>query len=1091
MNTHLDELSINFVMKKQTNMPATLRWSLESLWFYRWRHLIFVLTAALSAAILSAALSAGDSLQAGLQRDLRLRLGNTRSAVILTEGLFPASLAERLGESEASLLLRGEMLDANGVVCADKVNILGVPEYGTTAAAAPGSVGVNSRAAEIVDSFGSDRWSYRFEKPSLFPVELPLGSVAAQRMERRTVSGVRPVIAALITPDFDPSPATVLPINIQLPYADLAAQADVEGMVNILLSCKSPAELTAALQRSLTTADIGLQIDFINGLSAVKSSRVFLPDDFCRALTASGAVCQWANFQLADEFASASGASTPYSFVGAITPDNTLLPVGMRDNQIVINTWLADTLSLKLGDELTMHWRRFEAGGELVAKTQVFEVCKILTMEQAAAVKQLMPELPGLAGVDSCADWNIGLPMDEEKLEDPANETYWKGWRETPKALITFAAGKDLFSSYFGEAMSVRVQAKPDFIEDLLREIDPARLGFNVRPLWQEGVAAALGSTDFRGLFVGMAFILMISALILAGLSLSLALDARKLEPALFSALGLSRVRVVTMISVEWVPAIACGAIAGSFAGSLLARALIWSLSRFWSEAVAGARLAFYFSWQAVLLSALITFVLLSLMLLRRVYKFSASPPVEIMRQSGVLLMEEPGRIATLIRRVAGPLCAAGAVVVIVLSRTSVETNGAFFGAGFLLMISMLFFIKGGAELWFASLSARQRVVGDPFKSGVVQALHSGARGRSLTILLATGVFLTVGMLAMKHDPAAGSELSSSGSGGFASIMYSTLPQTLADGIDMARRVTGSNEVVPIRVRDGDEAGCMNMSVPQVPRLYALSVSQMAGLRAFEPDGAGGIWSTIYDQPEEGVIPALAADQAMLQYSLKMKAGDEITYPGSDGRLWRIRIVGTLPVRVSVLQGGLILNEEHFLKMFPMEGYRLWLCDYAPYQLRVAASLKHRYPEPGIRVETTVERLRVLGRMEASYLDMFLVLGALGLALGIIGVILVIVRSVEERCYEFAVMQAVGLKKQAILLLVLTEYGALIMTGLLSGLIPAIIAIQPAARALYSAPSWGLIGGVVLALTLSAVFAVITGTFYALRGFDVSLLKRE
>lgn len=283
----------------------------------------------------------------------------------------------------------------------------------------------------------------------------------------------------------------------------------------------------------------------------------------------------------------------------------------------------------------------------------------------------------------------------------------------------------------------------------------------------------------------------------------------------------------------------------------------------------------------------------------------------------------------------------------------------------------------------------------------------------------------------------------------------------------------------------------MNMSVPQVPRLYALSVGEMAGLRAFEPEGSGGIWSALYDLQEQGVIPALAADQAMLQYSLKMKAGDEITYPGSDGRLWRIRIVGTLPVRVSILQGGLILNEEHFLKMFPVEGYRLWLCDYAPYQLRVDGSLKYRYPEPGIRVETTVERLRALGRMEASYLDMFLVLGALGLWLGIIGVALVIARSVEERCYEFAVMQAVGLKKRAILLLVLTEYGALILTGLISGLIPAIIAIQPAARALYSAPSWGLVGGVVLALTLSAIFAVTAGTLYALRGFDVSLLKRE
>jgi len=1078
-------------VKTKNNRSTAIRWSKESLRFYKWRHLIFAFTAALAAAVLSAALSAGDSLQAGLQRDLRLRLGAVRSAVIFKEGLFPASLAQRVGDSEAALMLRGEILDTTGTVCADKVNILGVQESSTSVATDPGAVAVNSRAAEIVHSMGRGLWSYRFEKPSLFPVELPLGNSGDQKMERRVVSALRPVAASLITSDFDPSPATVLPVNIQVPYAYLAQQSGVEGMANLLLSRKSPEELLAALKTSLAATDVGLQVNFTNGLSEVKSAQVFLPDALCRSLRAAGVECRWANFHLADELVSASGLSTPYSFVGAVTPDSNLLPSGMSDDQIVINQWLADKLALKVGDDLTMKCRRFESGGQLIEKKQVFKICKILEMEQAAAVKKRMPAMPGLAGVDSCADWDIGMPMDEAKLKDPANEAYWKEWKETPKALITFLAGKDLFGSYFGEAMSVRVKGDPALVANLLRGVEPAELGFNVRALWQEGVAAARGSTDFRGLFVGMAFILMIAALILAGLSLSLTLDLRKTEPALFSALGITRGRVVTMISLEWIPAIAFGAIAGGLAGAALARSLIWSLSRFWSDAVAGAEIGFSFSWQAVLVSTLITFVLLALILIHHIYKYAASQPVEIMRQSGVPLITQPGRVAHFIRRMTGPVCAAGALVIIFLSGGSVQANGAFFGAGFLLMISMLFFIRSGAELWHAAASSEPRVIGGPLKSGVVRALQSGSRGRTLAILLATGVFLTIGMLAMKHDPAAGSELSSSGSGGFAAIVHSTLPQNFEDGIDLAVRVTGSSRVVPIRVRDGDEAGCMNMSVPQIPRLYGLPVSEMAELRAFEPEDAGGLWSVLYDQPEEDVIPALAADQAMLQYSLKMKAGDEITYPGSNGRMWRIRIVGALPVRVSVLQGGLILNEEHFLKMFPVEGYRMWLCDYAPYKLRADGDLKARYPEPGVRVETTVERLRLLGRMESSYLDMFLVLGALGLALGIFGVVLVIARSVEERRYEFAVMQAVGLKKQEIMLLVLTEYGALILTGLISGLIPALIAIQPAARALHSGVSWGLVGGVVLVLTFSAVISVAAGTLYALRGFDVSLLKRE
>jgi hypothetical protein len=31
--------------------------------------------------------------------------------------------------------------------------------------------------------------------------------------------------------------------------------------------------------------------------------------------------------------------------------------------------------------------------------------------------------------------------MDDERLNDAANEAYWKAWRETPKAFLTHAAG--------------------------------------------------------------------------------------------------------------------------------------------------------------------------------------------------------------------------------------------------------------------------------------------------------------------------------------------------------------------------------------------------------------------------------------------------------------------------------------------------------------------------------------------------------------------------------------------------------------------------------------------------------------------------
>jgi hypothetical protein len=80
-----------------------------------------------TAAIFCAALLTGESLQASLRAGLRARLGAIRSVALLTDGVFPADMAQRLPGSEAALLLRGELLNAEGVVCASDAQVIGRP----------------------------------------------------------------------------------------------------------------------------------------------------------------------------------------------------------------------------------------------------------------------------------------------------------------------------------------------------------------------------------------------------------------------------------------------------------------------------------------------------------------------------------------------------------------------------------------------------------------------------------------------------------------------------------------------------------------------------------------------------------------------------------------------------------------------------------------------------------------------------------------------------------------------------------------------------------------------------------------------------
>jgi ABC-type lipoprotein release transport system permease subunit len=1121
-------------------------WVKRSLSYYRTRHLAFAGTVALTTAILCAALLTGESLRQGLGRDLRARLGAVRAAVFFPEGLFPVTLAQRLHGAQAALLLKGELLTSDSVMCANDAQILGAA--GVAGAASGAESGLltavpNERARAAMR--GEDG-AVRFEKPALFSSELPLGAVKEARMARRAVTLATERLAGtlalqdtnLLTPDFALRAASVLPVNVRLPYDALAEAAGVPGMANLLVSASTPKAFARELAGALTPEDAGFVLETTNGTTVVKNRRVFLPKAVPEALAAAGLTPSLATFHLADSFEAGNreapdGATTngiasrttPYGFVAAVTPDGACVPRDLKDGEIVINAWLAETLGVKTNEALTVRWRRFEAGGRLAADSRAFRVRAVISTDAAATARGAMPVFPGLAGVDSCAAWDVGLPMDGEKLKDAANEAYWKQWRETPKAFITFAAGKACFGTVFGEAMSVRVSADGAAVRRALKSLAPAQSGFVVQPVWEEGLEAAKGSTDFRLLFAGMAFVLMAAALLLSALSLSLALEARKSEVALFSALGWSRGKVVRTLAAEWSVPLALGAIAGGGLGAALARALVWSLARFWNEAFAGASMAFHFSLPVASVAASVSAGLSLAVLLSTVNRFARRCPAELWQgvgaEDGGPRTEDSGR-RTLWESMAGGVLAVAALALMMLSPSGAAANGVFFGAGLLLMLSLLLFVKTAA----AAGRARGNGAGKagPVRAGVCRALQVPRRSAPVVILLATGTFLTLGILSMKHDPAEGCERASSGSGGFASMVTSVSAIDRERGLEMARRVSGGKGVVPVRVREGDEAGCLNMSQPQTPRLLGLDARAMARARAFEPETSGGIW-TLLEQPlADGTVPALAADQTMLQYSLKAKAGlkdgSVLNVAGADGTAWRVRIVGVLPVRSGILQGALILDERQFAQMFPEAGYRLWLSDYAPYLLREAADervgsrgrspsrgkepplegetlssreagARLRHPEPGVTVETVEERLRMLGSVESAYLDIFLVLGGLGVVLGVAGIALVIQRGVEERRGELALLSAVGLPRQTVMRLLAAEYGVLVLAGLVVGLAPALVAIQPAARALQGSLQWQAMAGILAAMFGSAAASVALAAWLASRRYGPEVLKDE
>ena len=180
-------------------------------------------------------------------------------------------------------------------------------------------------------------------------------------------------------------------------------------------------------------------------------------------------------------------------------------------------------------------------------------------------------------------------------------------------------------------------------------------------------------------------------------------------------------------------------------------------------------------------------------------------------------------------------------------------------------------------------------------------------------------------------------------------------------------------------------------------------------------------------------------------WGLKKKTGDMIVYPDESGKEIKLKLVGQLPMRLSVFQGSLLISDEAFTRSFPSEaGFRAFLIDAPPDKApEIAARLNRDFARYGMEAVPAVQRLREFYAVESTYLAMFLLLGGLGLILGAGGVASVVLRTVFERRSEIGLLHALGYKRTTVLRLLLAEHGLLVLAGMAFGAIAATASILP------------------------------------------------
>jgi len=909
------------------------------------------------------------------------------------------------------------------------------------------------------------------------------------------------------------------PNNVMVDLAWLQRTTELKGRANILLAgtardaVVSREDLELALDEVLTLEDAGLRIRQISLSSpaVLTSERVFFAPPVSDAVLSMGDAAGTLTYLVNTITHGDSGRAIPYSFVSAVSPsDDPILspvPADMEDDQIIINRWLASHLQAGPGDIVSMDYYRLTPANHLTEQSRIFKVRDVLEMEDAARLRDMVPAFPGLTDVDNCRDWDIGMPMDEAKLSDAANQAYWDGYRTTPKAFVTLKAGREMWSNRFGDLTGVRFLTGEKAAvrsEDIAALLEPAPLGLVFLPVRQQAQKAVDSAVDFGGLFLGLSVFLIASALMLTGLLFVFSLEKRAPEMGTLLAVGFPASRVHTLYLAEGLAVAIAGAAAGGLFGTLYTRVLIGGLGNIWKGAVAQSAIVYHGEPATILTGSVLTAGCGFLVMVIQVRYLGRSPVRRLL--SGVLSDGRAGTssgksgtavliISAVCFVIAGAVSFQGAV------RWSENPAPSFFLAGTLILIAGL-----ALTWWFMGRM-------DHSHGGRVSVTGLGIRNtarrkvRSLTVagLMACACFMVFSVSAMRTDSSAVGAGRKSGTGGFGLFVQSTIPLPGNPGsrAGRARLGLGGQEpirdemVVPVKVGQGDDASCFNLNRAQTPRLLGIDPELMSQRGAFGSDGTEDIWQSLKNLTQEGFIPALAGDSDTALWNLDLKAdrekGDLLNYRDELGREFQVRLVGTLPVRKSIFQGSIIISLSHFTDLYPSrEGWGSFLVDTAPGEMKkIGQYLERRLSRYGVEALPAGERLREFYTVENTYLAIFLVLGGLGLALGTVGLGVLLFRNAFERRSELALLTAVGYDTRSLMAVLFTEHFILFAFGIVWGTGAAALAVLPALAAPGSTLPWGTIVSVFILILLTGTISAAFSARAALRGNLLAALNKE
>ncbi|MBW6534704.1 MAG: FtsX-like permease family protein [Mariniphaga sp.] len=1077
---------------------------LKSFLHYLKANLLVALGVAISTMVLTGSLIIGDSVRHSLEQTTFFRLGETTHLVAVTERYFRQEMADEMEadnpEIQAApiLLLEGVAVADGGQRRVNRVQIVGVEtnfekiaQSGIYAELEGNEIVISNNLAERLEVGEGGNILVRIKKASLIPMNAPFVSAEETSVSLRAT--IKKVVDKEEMGRFSLKTSQTAPYNIFISIDRLNRLMEFEGKANhILVSSDLKAgEVRKSVENCLTPVDAGLKMKYIvaTGELEISTERVFMEPKVAQILEklpgskpmityfVNGISTNLHQSQLISTNLHQS-LSIPYSFVSSLEGNQ------LADNEIILTQWAADDLGAQPGDTISIKYLEIGPLRQLIDRGDDFILKEIVPMSKVWADSTRMPWLPGLSDAGHCREWDAGVPIDLDAIRDK-DEDYWTEWGGAPKAYVSLNKALEMWENRFGVYTAVRYPAE-SFNEEKYRQvfaenIRPSDLGMAVEPIREAGLRAARQGTDFSGLFLGLSFFILIAAIILTALLFRLNIETRSAEVGILSALGFKEKQVRSFFLLEGFAVALAGGLLGLALSVFYTKAVFQILNSLWFDIVRTNVLLIKIYPFTLVLGLIISLAVSLGAIFISIYRYQNRKTAELQKRTGSE-MKKSRRLAL------DALMWISLVIPVVLLLMQLIRSGA--------LNPMLFFLSGGLLLHGLLLAYRKILLGMEIqKTGKIRLEKLSRlnlarnRGRSLTvvILFALGTFLVISTGSYKLDLFANAQDKSSGTGGFLWFAETTMP-VLYNLNDPGKRADeGIYEdftAVQFRQVEGDDASCLNLNRIEQPAILGVNpevlsgrfsfATRMKGLDAEDP------WAALDDSFDDGSIPAIA-DQTVIQWGLGKKVGDELLYQNEKGDTLRLKLIaGTTP---SIFQGYVIISNEHFLRNFPSNsGSYLFLIDGEPEQGEaIGEELRSVFRDFGWEMENTAKRLVEFYSVTNTYLSIFLALGALGMILGTIGLAVILARTILERRREIALMQAIGFGTRQLFRLLVNEYLILLVAGVLTGFVTAVVATLPSFISSNTDASLGTVALITVLILINGIIWIAGLSWFSLQ----------